>query len=172
MRRYLELAVGALCAIALSQFPAFHQQYLQRLGGHVDELTIQVEAIDGRAAALGMSRYDYIRALLDNPEAPARSEGENLADLVGRQVSLSQSLERLSTMSMLYVGPALVFEVEPQVAAATFRDFRPSVPLTPVGAGYTLFGFFLGYFGLKVLFALVLFPKRPVSPREARPRAE
>lgn len=170
IRRAFEVSAGILMALILSQFPTFHQQYLQRLGGHVDELTAQVSALEVRAQQLQMSRYDYIRALKSNPEKTAQSEGIALEDLITRQVRYTQSLERLSTLSMLYVGPVMVMEVEPQVALATIRDFSPALSLTLTGAGYTLFGYVLGYFGLMALFSLVLFPKRPAPASDARPR--
>lgn len=170
IRRAFEVSAGILMALILSQFPTFHQQYLQRLGGHVDELTTQVTALDARAARIEMSRFEYIRSLKNNPEVPAQMEGAALEDLITRHVRYSQSLERLATLSMLYMGPVLVFEAEPQVALTTLSEFSPGLSLTLTGAGYTLFGYVLGYFGLMALFSLVLFPKRPVPESAARPR--
>ncbi|MBV9433737.1 MAG: DUF2937 family protein, partial [Hyphomicrobiales bacterium] len=38
-RRTLSLAIALLAALAFSQLPEFTQQYAQRLGGAIDELT-------------------------------------------------------------------------------------------------------------------------------------
>ena len=66
MRRWIFIGFGLICAAALTQVPTFHQQYLQRLGGHVDELARQVAALDERAEKVGTDRYGYIRDFVGN----------------------------------------------------------------------------------------------------------
>ena len=44
MLRSLHLAFALLCAALGSQLPAFHDQYLQRVGGALDEVNQQIEA--------------------------------------------------------------------------------------------------------------------------------
>ena len=170
MRRWILIAFGLICAAALTQVPTFHQQYLQRLGGHVDELAQQVSAIDERAAKVDKTRYDYIRGLIGNSDRSAKQEGEYLLELVTRHVTLRNSLERLEAMPMLYLGGALVLECDPQIALATLKNLKPAVPLTMAGVGYGLAGFFIGYFGLIFLISLVHWRKVPVDKPEAGPQ--
>ena len=170
MRRWLLIAFGLICAAAATQVPTFHQQYLQRLGGHVDELAQQVSAIDERAAKLDKDRYDYIRGLIGNTDQSARQEGEYLLELVTRHVTLRNSLERLQGMPMLYVGGALLLECDPQIALATLKALKPAVPLTLAGAGYGLAGFFIGYLGLIFLISLLHWRTVPVEKPEAGPQ--
>ena len=54
--RTLALFGGIAGSVSLSQFPEFSQQYLQRLGGAVDELSATVEAVDKSAAETGATR--------------------------------------------------------------------------------------------------------------------
>lgn len=168
MRRWILIAFGLLCAAALTQVPTFHQQYMQRLGGHVDELAQQVSAIDERAENVGKARYDYIRDLIGNTDASARQEGEYLLELVTRHVTLRNSLQRLSAMPMLYVGGALLLECDPKIALATFKNLKPAVPLSMAGLGYGLAGFFIGYLGLIFLFSLFHWRKVPVKEPDAQ----
>ena len=78
MKRYLLFAFALLVALAASQVPEFRQQYLQRLGGALDEVTRQVAALDERAQAAEMERYAYLRRLLNNPDPIVVREGEIL----------------------------------------------------------------------------------------------
>ena len=167
MRRWFLIAFGLICAAAFTQVPTFHQQYMQRLGGHVDELAQQVSAIDERAGKVGKDRYDYIRGLVRNADQSARQEGDYLLELVTRHVTLRNSLERLGSMPMLYVGGALLLECDPQIALATFKNLKPAVPLTLAGLGYGLAGFFIGYLGLILLISLFHWRKVPVEQPEA-----
>ena len=52
----LRLAVAVCCAIVLSQFPAFSDQYVQRLGGQVDALSRVAAEFDISAQAAGLTR--------------------------------------------------------------------------------------------------------------------
>lgn len=168
MRRWILIAFGLLCAAALTQVPTFHQQYMQRLGGHVDELAQQVSAIDERAENVGKVRYDYIRDLIGNSDASARQEGDYLLELVTRHVTLRNSLERLEAMPMQYVGGALILEGDRKIALATLKNLKPAVPLTIAGIGYGIAGFFIGYLGLIFLISLFHWRKVPVKEPEAQ----
>ena len=54
MIRVLCLMGGLTGAIGLSQYPEFSQQYIQRLAGQVDALTIEARRFDDSALAEGM----------------------------------------------------------------------------------------------------------------------
>lgn len=155
MRRWLHLGAGALLAATLSQAPAYHHQYLQRLGGHVDELSRQIEQLDARAARQGLDRYDYIRRFRDNPDPAVRGEGDHLLETIARHIRLSQSYDRLSRLPSYWLVPVTAFELDPPIAAAAVRDFNPALPLTADGLGHAAVGFFLGYAGLAGLVALI-----------------
>ncbi len=170
MRRWILIGFGLICAAVLTQVPTFHQQYLQRLGGHVDELARQVAALDERAAKVGTDRYGYIRDFVGNQNATVQLEGRHLLDMVTRHVVLSNSLNRLTEMPMLYVGAALAVEADPAIALGALENFRPAVPLTIHGVGYGVAGFFLGFFGLMILFSLFTWQRVPVPEEEARER--
>ena len=55
LRAFL-VSFGIVSGAGFSQFPEFSQQYLQRLGGAVDELSTVVSDFDRSAATFGMTR--------------------------------------------------------------------------------------------------------------------
>ena len=53
--RALALLGGLAGGVSLSQFPEYSQQYIQRLAGAVDELTLFVEGFDADATSVGLT---------------------------------------------------------------------------------------------------------------------
>ena len=164
MTRYFLLICGLAGAVLFSQVPAFHQQYIQRLGGHIAEIDAQVTALDERAARVDKDRFTYIRDFMANPDASVRSEGEYLAGLLSRQVALKQSRDRLTNMSWIYVGAAMAYEGDPDILKGTFDDFQPGVSFTLHGIGYVVAGFLTFYFLVIGLMALFTWRKVPADP--------
>ena len=163
MMRWVFLFFGLVGAVLLSQFPAFHQQYLQRLGGHVDELRLSVSALDERAANAELDRYSYVRRLIDNADPVVVTEGEALMATVARYIELSSSLKRLSELPAYSVAGAMIIEIDHDVGKATLQTFQPALPLSLNGAGHTLAGFFLGYLGSMGLASLVMWRRVPMK---------
>ena len=61
--RLLALAGGVAGGVALSQFPEFSQQYLQRLAGQVDALSAVTADFDASAAKSGLTREAALAAM-------------------------------------------------------------------------------------------------------------
>ena len=155
MFRAIHFLFALICAVLLSQAPSFYQQYLQRLGGAVDELTIQVEALDGRASEAGMARYEYIRHFQANEDTIIQGEGDGMVALVSRQVMLKDWLVRLEQVPWYMILIELAFHLDPEIAENTAKSFEPSIPLSISGAAHTFLGFFFGFLlpaGLRSLF--------------------
>src|SRR3970282_1263368 len=67
--------VAILGAAAGAQFPAFYQQYLQRLGGRLDQARIEAARLAGAAEAAGLRRADYLERSLANADPAVRAAG-------------------------------------------------------------------------------------------------
>lgn len=145
MRQILQLILALLFGAMASQIPAFYDQYTQRLGGALDELDGQVRALDERAAAQGMVRYDYLRRLLDNPDDAAQGEGEALLAMVARQQWLMEVRDEIAEDRAYLKGVKLLLWLDTTLAMATLKDFVPALPLSFSGAGHFLVGFMFGY---------------------------
>lgn len=139
----LRLAVAVCCAVVLSQFPAFSDQYVQRLGGQVDALSRLAAEFDASAQAAGLTRAQALAdlsgsAFRDAHQATMRDVFDRLdracADL--QMLRLAGPLERMALPHRLRDAETL---------AATWGDFRPAVPVTVAGFWAAGIGLALGW---------------------------
>ncbi|BBU55586.1 MULTISPECIES: DUF2937 family protein [Mameliella] len=153
--RVLTLAAGLTGAAGLSQFPEYSQQYMQRLGGTVDELARQVTRYEGDAARVGMDLDAYLAALAEEGDM-ARTQAGNMASDIARHERLSAALARLEGAGP-FMRAKLAFEVLPdsEVAARAFETYRPAVPATFEGAVFAGAGFLAGWAVLALGFAIL-----------------
>lgn len=157
--RALALAGGIWGAAGLSQYPEFSQQYIQRLGGQVDALTLVVDEFDRSATANGLTRAAALGQMQGTAFLAARkSDMERTFD---RQARLSQNLTflRLATPVERITMPHRMADAD--TLRATWADFRPAVPLTVAGAIAAALGFLGGWAALRLL----LWPLRRRAPR-------
>ncbi|MBP5859061.1 DUF2937 family protein [Marivibrio halodurans] len=155
MARPLLIAFAVLLAALASQFPAFRDAYLQRIGGALDEVTRQVAALDERAAAAGLERYAYVRRLSGNPDPVVAREGRALIDLLGRQHRLSAARDAVRDAPVYVQAAQVLLHLEPDIADAALADFQPAVPLSLSAVFHAFIGFVVGLFlpmGVRRLF--------------------
>jgi Protein of unknown function (DUF2937) len=144
IRRTLSLAIALLSALTFSQLPEFTQQYAQRLGGAIDELTRVVERFDADSVAVGEDRKGALARLARSPDELARRQS----------TAMTANIERLDTLEaqqaeMAVAGPfnriiAFLSDPDPKVAKATWDSFEPAVPATGEGVASGGAGFLLG----------------------------
>ena len=72
MGQLVNMCGGAVFLAAASQFPEYSQQYVQRLGGAVDELRLVVADFDKSAAGVGLSRDAALASMTGNDFRPNR----------------------------------------------------------------------------------------------------
>ncbi|WP_212525373.1 DUF2937 family protein [Actibacterium sp. MT2.3-13A] len=151
MIRSLALAGGIAGAVALSQFPEFSQQYLQRLSGAVNELRPIALAFDVSAQAAGLSR----------DEALARLEGsdfeetlrDTMAGRLARYDRLSRDYASLRDKDPLGRLAQVWRFSDPDLARRTWEEFRPAVPATADGLICAGIGYGAGWLSVMGLFA-------------------
>lgn len=143
--RLLTLIGGMTGAVGLSQFPEFSQQYMQRLGGAVDELERQVTRYEGDAAQVGMPLDAYLVALADEGEM-ARTQAGNMASDIARYDRLSTALDTLEGAGP-FMRARLAFDMMPdsEVAARALEVYKPAMPATFEGAVFAGAGFLGGW---------------------------
>ena len=152
MLRVLAMVGGLAGAAGVSQFPEFSQQYLQRLAGQVDALTRVVADFDASAAASGLDRAGALGQMAGTPFLEAR--GQDLRRTFARQETLAEDLSRLRAVSPLQRLSMPLRLADPEVARATWADFRPAMPLTADGLMAAFLGFCAGWGVLTALGAL------------------
>ena len=139
--RVLVLASGMTGAAAVSQFPEFSQQYVQRLGGAVDALGQVVADFDASAAAEGLTRADALAQMTGTAFVDRRRQDmARTIDRHARLLSDVQTLRRTGPFMRAYH----VARLDGEIARATWQDFKPALPLTFAGAVFAGVGFLAG----------------------------
>jgi hypothetical protein len=166
MIRVLCLVGGVAGATGLSQYPEFSQQYLQRLGGQVDELSRQIKEFDADALQEGLGREEMLEAmaevsLMQGREATWRRTiarharlGDNLAAL-----RAATPIERMLLPHKM--TDAATFQ-------AAWQDFTPAVPINTAGVAAAGSGFIGGWVIIGTVLSLLTLPFRR-NPRTTAP---
>lgn len=160
--RALTLAAGLTGAAACSQFPEYAQQYTQRLGGAVHELTRIVADFDASAEAAGLTR------------AAALDEMRGTAFLDRRRADMSRTIarsDRLRADLALLRGAGPFTRAyhagrftDPEIARAALRDYKPALPMSVEGVTFAAAGFLLGTMSLALISAALRRATRRKTP--------
>jgi hypothetical protein len=127
-------------AVIFSQAPEFMQQYLQRLGGRLDEARRQLDQMRAVAARSGLT-LDQLTSRTESASDPSVSRlGGVLREAVERVDALSAAETALRHASILARPFVFLRRFDPAVASATWSVFKPAVPTTVEGAVYALGG--------------------------------
>ncbi|MEM9787514.1 MAG: DUF2937 family protein [Pseudomonadota bacterium] len=164
MIRVICLVGGLTGAVGLSQYPEFSQQYLQRLAGQVDALTIEVRRFDDSALAEGMGREEALQALagsdfLDRRQVDMRAMFARHARLSDNLLALraASPLERLVLPHRMADGPTI---------GEVWADFTPAMPVSAAGAASASAGFLGGWALFALLIAGLMAPFRRLARTE------
>ena len=152
--RVLSLAGGLTGAVGLSQFPEFSQQYMQRLGGAVDELTRQVDRYEADAAGFGLPLEQYITELSAEGEK-AQTQATNMRQDIARHARLSEALAALEGAGPFMRARMAAYMGDRDVAERALENFKMAVPATFEGASFAGAGFLAGWGGLALVFAFL-----------------
>ena len=159
--RILALAGGIAGAVALSQFPEFSQQYVQRLSGAADELRAVTIAFDTTARVAGLSREaaldkmggsDFQDRLRDDMRARIYRYERLNADY--QALASAAPLQRLSRAWRLR---------DRDLVTRTWDDFKPAVPVTVEGLTFAGLGFAAGWLLVTLVLALLMRPLRRLA---------
>lgn len=152
MIRLLRLSAALASAALLSQFPAFSDQYLQRLGGQVDALSRVAEDFDDSAREVGLTREQALADLSGSGFREAhRADMQQVFVRLERARADLQMLRLADPLERLLLPHRLR---DPETLAATWGDFRPALPVTGSGFIAAAIGLVLGWLisGLPGLF--------------------
>jgi hypothetical protein len=158
----LDRALCVFGAVAFSQVPEFIQQYLQRLGGHLDEARRQLMQFQQTAAQSGLTLDRLIAQTGANPDPAVAKLGEVMTRTITRVDTLETAQAAIQNASLWSRPFAFLHHVDPAIARATWSIFRPAVPTTFEGLVYAL----LGMLALLATFHLGI--KYPIARARAR----
>ena len=156
--RILALAGGIAGAVALSQFPTFSQQYVQRLSGAVDELRAVTIAFDTTARVAGLSREEALD-VMGGSEFQNRLR-DDMRTRIYRYERLNADYQALAAAAPLErLARAWRFR-DADLARRTWDDFEPAVPVTSEAAILAGIGFAGGWGIVSLILGLALRPLR------------
>lgn len=154
MKRFLILLLASACGIALSQFPEFAQQYRQRVGGAVDELSKIVIEFDATAENAGLSREDALERYADSGDDFLKGRGGDMRGVISRYDYLTGHLAELTGAAQFERLWVFAKGRDMELSKATLETFEPAVPATAEGLVHAGAGLVGGW----VLFTLLFSP--------------
>ena len=153
-------------AVLCSQAPEFLQQYLQRLGGHLDEARRQLAAFEFAAHVAGKPWAQFLADTLANADAGVAQIGATMRDTAGRVETLAAAQQALTEASVWSRPFAFLGHFDWPIVRATLAVFKPAVPTTLEGGVYATVGvagaFLLWHFLVRLPLRRVFVPKESV----------
>jgi hypothetical protein len=149
---------GVAGAIGMSQFPAFSDAYLQRLGGQNDALHAVVAAFDASAAKAGLTREAALADL--SASEFQRAHQADMRDTVARADRVAKDLALLRIAGPLERLALPHRFRDSETLSATWADFRPAVPASIDGGLAAIVGFFAGFGIFTLLWGVLMMPFR------------
>lgn len=136
----LDRLLCVLGAIGFSQAPEFMQQYLQRLGGHLDEARRHLHQFQQAAEQSGLTLDRLIVQTSTNSDTAVAKLGAVMTNTVERVESLESAHYALAHASLWSRPFVFMRHLDPSIAHATWSVFKPAVPTTVEGLIYALCG--------------------------------
>ena len=139
----LDRVLCVLGTVAFSQVPEFMQQYLQRLGGHLDEARRQLAQFRQVAEQSGLTLDRLITQTGTNSDPAVARLGGVMTDAVSRVEELQSAQVALQSASVWERPFVFMRNMDSDIARATWAIFKPAVPTTVEGLVYALLGMFV-----------------------------
>lgn len=137
---FLDRVLCVLGAVAFCQLPEFIQQYLQRLGGRLDEARRQLSIFENTASQSQLTLSEYIARTATNADTAVAKLSGVMQDAVARVDELT-SAEAAIRNASLWEKPFVFFaHLDRSIASATLDIYRPAVPTTTEGLIYAVSG--------------------------------
>jgi hypothetical protein len=141
--RFIVVLAAAFGGVAASQFPEFAQQYRQRLGGALEELTRIVAVFDADAARNRLTREEAVQTYVDAPDDFLRDQGASVRGTLSRQERLEEQKSRLESAPPVMRPVVVLSHPDERVMRGAWQDYEPAVPITPAGFIWAAIGFFV-----------------------------
>lgn len=164
----LDRALCVLGTVLFSQIPEFMQQYLQRLGGHLDEARRQLRHFQLAAEQSGLTLDRLIGQTSANADPAVAKLGGVMTEAMHRVDALAAAQAAMQQASLWSRPFVFLQHVDPPIARATWAIFKPAVPTTAEGLVYALGGMLIL---LTVYHLGIKYPVGRVLARRSRQRA-
>jgi len=150
--RTVILACGFAGALSAAQFPAYSQQYMQRLGGAVQALEQVVADFDNSAARLGLTRNEALDQMQGSAFVEARRA--DMQTTFVRYETLRADLSALEGLGPFMRAYHAHRMTDRELARGAWRSFEPALSLSLASLLFALGGFAVGSLGMSALVRL------------------
>jgi len=133
-----------VCAMLFAQIPQIIILYIQRLGGHVDELARIIRQYRSSASTSGKDLGAYIDLHLQSSIPEFVSSGKIMTDNLERYGKLSTSFDDLATSTGAEKFFSFIKGLDIDIFKSVMKDFSPGLPLNFEGVIYTGAGLITG----------------------------
>lgn len=133
-------ALAIVGSVSLAQFPQFYSQYLQRLGGHLDEARRIVAEYSEAAASFNLSLHDYIGIHQSASNPVLQSTGSIIDNSLARLGQLERSFQALENSTLFNRWWLFLKNLDPAIFSQTCSQYTPGLPLTIESLFYALAG--------------------------------
>lgn len=137
-------AAALLGAGTLSQFPEYYQQYLQRLGGRLDQALVQEARYYQAAADAGLTMDEYIARFTTTSDEVIQNEGWIIQAALDDAQNLREALIALTNAGTLERPFTFFQHLDQATLSAAFDSFAPALPLSTEGLAYAAVGMVAG----------------------------
>ncbi len=127
-------------AVLFCQLPEFIQQYLQRLGGRLDEARRQLAQFTDVAAQSKLTLADFITRTSHNADESVARLANVMSETVTRVDSLNAADLAIRNASLWEKPFVFLTHLDPSIARATLSIYKPAVPTTIEGLVYAVLG--------------------------------
>jgi hypothetical protein len=130
LARRLALAIALLAGLIGSQGPEFAQQYRQRLGGALEELTRIVSEFDAEVQRQNLTPAEALKRLEDNADPLARERGEDMSKTIARAERLNEQIQAMNSAGPLMRLYVVATSFDPEIARSALDNYEPAEPLS------------------------------------------
>lgn len=142
--RRLALFLALLFGVGATQLPEFVQQYQQRLGGAIDELSAVIARFDSDSQQQGLTASGGIDRLKANPDRFVQERGEQMRDNIDRLQTLREAQANFRSEAPVARLVTFATHYDQRVARGAWSDFQPAVPTSAEAFVLGLLGFVVG----------------------------
>lgn len=156
MESLIDRILAAAGALIFMQIPSFMIQYVQRLGGHVDELNEIVKKYKAAAAENSRPLEEYIQLHIQSGVKEFASTGRIMSENIERLANLKESYELLSSSSGINKFLLFIRKADSDIVKGTYRDFTP-------GISFNIDSLIYAAAGIAVFMSLYLLFKKTIT---------
>lgn len=140
----IALFFALLFGLASTQMPEFWQQYRQRLGGAIDELTAIVTQFDMQAASQNLTPDAAIARLEASSDPIAQGRGDAMHRTIARLAKLRDAAAAFNDPNIAGKWMTLIKTFDPYIAERAYETFQPAIPTSADGFIAGVIGFIVG----------------------------